>query len=273
MEQSIIKMISSLMSGMTFTESVSLISIVVAALVMGAKGMSQLTEFIKKTSGDNSSKNNKMNSIQNTNNEQILIQLSLIRDRLLAIETKQNNVQFEMPKELSNELQHLFKKIEDGNLEHITSQPNNSCLDHKDLIYTLKLENEQVIHLRPIRFKDTLEIAHLRQNITQKIHESGVPDMEAIALLSVKDLVSVIEKVDTKILNENKEVEVVSVTDRAFIEEWARSLKKKEVDSIISHVNTANEWGFNLSVNLKCRSCEETYSHNLELDPINFFSG
>lgn len=157
-------MISSLMSGMTFTESVSLISIVVAALVMGAKGMSQLTEFIKKTSGDNSSKNNKMNSIQNTNNEQILIQLSLIRDRLLAIETKQNNVQFEMPKELSNELQHLFKKIEDGNLEHITS--------HKDILKMISVLEDGLSIIKE-------KIAHIEQ-LLPNLKSDSKDDMKEV---------------------------------------------------------------------------------------------
>jgi hypothetical protein len=149
MEMSILKMIGNLMSSMTLTETVSLLSIVAAALFMGARGMVQLTEFIKKTSLDSSNRNPK-SVANNTNNEQILIQLSLIRDRLLAIETRQNNMHIEMPKELSSEIAHLFKKIDEGNAEHTAS--------HKDILKMISVLEDGVSIVKE-------KIAHLEQTL------------------------------------------------------------------------------------------------------------
>ena len=147
MELSLIKMIGNLMANMTPTESISLVSIILAAVIMGAKGILRLTDFIKKTSGVDSKSHKSQNSTS-PNNEQILIQLSLIRDRLLAIEMKQNSSHFEMPKELSNELSHLFKKIEDSHLEQTST--------HKDILKMISVLEDGLSIIKE-------KIAHLEQ--------------------------------------------------------------------------------------------------------------
>ena len=75
----------------------------------------------------------------------------------------------------------------------------------------------------------------------------------------LRDTISVIESVD-------------GIADEKMIEEWLRFLKKSMIDEILDYSAQINQWGFNLTVKLKCKDCGEEYDHNLDLDPINFFS-
>jgi DNA anti-recombination protein RmuC len=155
MEMSLIKMIASLMAGMSATESFSLIVIVLGALYIGATKALGFVEFIKKTSGQsNGQDSSKQQAATNitVNNEQVLIQLSLIRDKLNALELKlqqADSQKFEMPKELANELAHLFKVIEDSHNEHASS--------HKDILKMiatledgLAIVKEKISHIEQI---------------------------------------------------------------------------------------------------------------------------
>lgn len=155
MEMSLIKMIASLMAGMSATESFSLIVIVFGALYIGATKALGFVEFIKKTSGQsNGQDSSKQQAATNitVNNEQVLIQLSLIRDKLNTLELKlqqADSQKFEMPKELANELAHLFKVIEDSHNEHYAS--------HKDILKMiatledgLAIVKEKISHIEQI---------------------------------------------------------------------------------------------------------------------------
>ena len=155
MEMSLIKMIASLMAGMSATESFSLIVIVFGALYIGATKALGFVEFIKKTSGQSSGQDSSKQQASTNitvNNEQVLIQLSLIRDKLNTLELKlqqADSQKFEMPKELANELAHLFKVIEDSSAEHYAS--------HKDILKMiatledgLAIVKEKISHIEQI---------------------------------------------------------------------------------------------------------------------------
>ena len=154
------------------------------------------------------------------------------------------------------------------NLESIIMKPNNSMLDHKDSIYKLELEDGITVHLRPITFKDTIEVAHMRQILEQKMSELESPDMELIKSMVIRDLMSVIKSVEIENMGQK-----INVVNRDHIEEWVKKLPRTKFNLITAASEKSNDWGFNLSVQLKCRECGSEYTHNLELDPINFFSG
>jgi hypothetical protein len=146
------------------------------------------------------------------------------------------------------------------NIENIIINPNNLMLDHKDTIFDLDLSNGQKVTLRPVIFQDMIEMTHLQQAIEKSIAESGDPDPKIIQSAVVRDIMSVIQSVD-------------GISDTFMIEEWVRSLQKKYFNEIIERSKQCSDWGFNLTVDLKCKDCGEVFQHNLELDPINFFSG
>ena len=147
---SLIKMIGQLLAGMTATEAFSLIVIVMGAIYIGATKALTFVEFIKKTSGNNDTKAPQV--IQsNQNSEQLLIQLSLIRDKLNVIEQKQNNAdshKIEMPKELSSEISHIIKSIENGDKSHDQS--------HRDILKMIATVEDGLAILKE-------KIAHIEQ--------------------------------------------------------------------------------------------------------------
>ena len=147
---SLIKMIGQLLAGMTATEAFSLIVIVMGAIYIGATKALTFVEFIKKTSGNNDTKAPQV--IQtNQNSEQLLIQLSLIRDKLNVIEQKQNNAdshKIEMPKELSSEISHIIKSIENGDKSHEQS--------HRDILKMIATVEDGLAILKE-------KIAHIEQ--------------------------------------------------------------------------------------------------------------
>jgi hypothetical protein len=154
------------------------------------------------------------------------------------------------------------------NIEQIITVPNNKSLEHRDMLYKLKLENGQTVNLRPITFQDSIDIIQLRQEIEKIGFDSGQPDSGLLESLIVRDVLSAIESVTIDV-----EGKPVTIDDRNKIDEWIRSLQKTFIDQIIAQSQKSSEWGFNLNVDIVCKDCGKKYQHDLELDPINFFSG
>jgi len=146
------------------------------------------------------------------------------------------------------------------NIENLVLTPNNAILDHRDVLYYVDLPNGQKVKLRPVVFQDAIDMNHLQQSIEKSMSDTGNPDPAIIESTVIRDIMSVIESVD-------------GISDKAQLEEWARSLPRKYFDQIIKQSQDTNQWGFNLTVKLKCKDCGEEYPHNLELNPVNFFSG
>ena len=146
-----------------------------------------------------------------------------------------------------------------SNIESITMVPNNSILDHIDMLYSATLSNGQSFKLKPVTFQDAIEMSHLQREIETSIAEKGSPDPTQVDKSIVKDIMAVVSSVE-------------GITDPIMIEEWVRALQKKYITEIIDASIASNGWGFNLSVPLTCKDCGDVYTHNLELNPINFFS-
>lgn len=153
-------------------------------------------------------------------------------------------------------------------LDVIINAPMNEILEHRDMIYSIDLDNGQTVKLKPVVFTDSIDMLLLRQGVTTKELNNPATvtnkDMEDIV---VRDLMSVIQSVSTG------GTDSVEVTDKKMISEWIRVLSKKHIDLIIEAATKSSEWGFNMTTTLKCKDCGEDYQHNVELNPINFFSG
>jgi hypothetical protein len=153
-------------------------------------------------------------------------------------------------------------------LEPIISNPRNDSLEHRDVLYTLDLDNGQIIRLKPVIFIDAVDMLLLRQAVSKKELDNPATvtnkEMEEIV---IRDIIAVIESVSTG------EPDSVTVTDRKMITEWIRALSKRHIDLIIEAANRSADWGFNMVTKLTCKNCGAIYDHNIELNPINFFSG
>ena len=146
------------------------------------------------------------------------------------------------------------------NVENIVSEPNNKCLEFVESIYKTTLSNGQEVKLRPVIFQDMIDMNQYQIQIDKSLNESGFVNENLVQAAAIRDLLSVI-------------TEVEGISDHELINEWARRLPRKYVSEIMDYVAKIDQWGFNLTVQLKCKDCDQTYVHNLELDPINFFTG
>lgn len=153
------------------------------------------------------------------------------------------------------------------NLEPILSNPNNSQLAHRDISYYVKLDNDQHVFLKPPTFLDAVDIVMLRNMIDQKTANGESITSVDLSEIMVKDLLAVIKSVSADSDPNNL------VTDKKFIEEWIRTISKNYMERISDTAMKASEWGFNFDVKLKCKDCGSEYTHQMELNPVNFLLG
>jgi hypothetical protein len=154
-------------------------------------------------------------------------------------------------------------------LDTILVNPRNDCLVHKDMMYQVDLNNGQRVILNPVKFQDSMDIMLMRQELARKQRDNIPVETTDYELLIIADLLCVIEAVEDTALDGK----IIRVTDRNLIAEWARALTKKHTDMIIKAANESAEWGFEFKVPVTCKDCGEEYSHEIELNPVNFFSG
>jgi len=154
------------------------------------------------------------------------------------------------------------------NLETIINDPRNQVLDHKDVLFSIELDNGQEVELRPVLFSDSIDMLLMRQQVAKK--EVSAPNLittQEMEDIVVRDIMSVIKSVSTG------GSDSVKIVDSKKIDEWIRILPKRYMDLIIEAAIRASDWGFDFHVKLKCKDCNEEFDHSMELNPINFLSG
>ena len=147
-------------------------------------------------------------------------------------------------------------------LEEIISKPNNESLNGSvDILFSIKLENGQDVKLKPISFEDSLKIIHTSQEIDGKMRKNDLDGYgKALGELTLLDTLSIIKQVD-------------QTTDIKMIKEWLDTVPKPYINAIQKQYKEAMNWGFDLKYDLTCKDCKTKYNHDLELNPISFFSG
>lgn len=152
----------------------------------------------------------------------------------------------------------------DINLDEIISEPNNKMLEHRETHFKCELSNGQIVKLKPLSFLDSVEQQLMRTAIAKKEVEQETVTHQDMERLIISDLMAVIESVQSG---------DVTVTDKNHIIEWLKKLPKSMVDKIVLASQTASEWGYNFNRKIVCKDCGKPYMHDLELNPVNFFTG
>lgn len=120
--------------------------------------------------------------------------------------------------------------------------------------FSVKLPNDQVVNIRPIRFGDFTKIM---QNLNNEMDSDITPEQ-------VRD--SVIDAVADVI------VDVDGVTDRDFILEWLAGIPPQFTKMINDKVNKSSDWGPDFDITVKCKDCGEEVKFNAPLNPLSFFT-
>lgn len=164
MDLNLIKVLGNLLSDMTITEAVSLLSMLGGALWVAIKSALRFNEYIQKSRAPAPISN--ITPANDAMHEQILIQLQLTKDKLIGIESKIDDQNFSMPKELATELAHMYKKLEDIHNEHVTA--------HKDIGKTVidNLDNIAVMKEKIINIENS--IPRIKADIKESLKEVQV---------------------------------------------------------------------------------------------------
>lgn len=146
----------------------------------------------------------------------------------------------------------------------IISNPRNERLGADSLLFTVAMPNGQIAQLKPVTFQDTLNLMTIRQQINQiEMKQQPVP-REMLEGMIINDISAVISYVEDQ---------GVKVADRKQIEEWIRVLPKTYTDVIVAGSERSNDWGYDFKVTLSCQDCKNQYDYDLDLNPVNFFTG
>lgn len=159
----LLKVLGTLLSGMSPTEAASLIGLIATSIIVAVKSAFRFNEYIQKGRAASQAATPAVNGGNESAHQQILIQLQLTKDKLVAIESKVDDQKFSMPKELATELNHMFKKLEEIHSEHVGA--------HKDIGKTVNDSLDTVAIMKEKITNIELALPHLKNELKEAIRE------------------------------------------------------------------------------------------------------
>jgi hypothetical protein len=119
-------------------------------------------------------------------------------------------------------------------------------------LYSITLQNGQVVKLRPNRYQQVLDMIKLNEGKTTITAEDQRRNLTMM-------LLGVIESVD-------------GITDVAKINEWITRISSPIVNRIAEKVESVNDWGPNLRWKCVCKDCQTEFEVEVPINPISFFT-
>jgi len=140
----------------------------------------------------------------------------------------------------------------DVNLESMVTSTKVLTKEQYQLMFTVKLPNDQVVQLHPLEWQDAVELLQAAS--------SSETTGEEVNKLFTKNILSLISSID-------------GISDREMISQWVKLAPAPYVKLIQDAVNNGLEnWGTDFMANIKCKDCGEEYIFPLDLNPASFFS-
>jgi hypothetical protein len=121
-----------------------------------------------------------------------------------------------------------------------------------DQLYTVTLQNGQVVKLRPNRYQQVLDLIKVNEN---KVAITADDQRRNLSMM----LMGVIESVD-------------GITDVAKINEWITRISSPIVNRIAEKVESINDWGPDLRWKCACKDCGAEFEVEVPINPISFFT-
>ena len=116
-------------------------------------------------------------------------------------------------------------------------------------LYTVTLENGQVVKLHPSKFKDVL-------TMYQDVSFETTPEEELA--MNVFIIKSVISSVD-------------SITDDKHIEEWIQKISAGWLKALTDTISNTSDFGPDFALKTKCKDCGKSIEIQTPVNPISFF--
>lgn len=136
-------------------------------------------------------------------------------------------------------------------VEEMVTSMVNLTQERIDSLYTMTLENGQVVKMQPIRYKHVLQLLKMNEN-KQTL---TIEDQEKNLLTN---LLNVIVSVD-------------GIEDKKMIAEWARAISPRMMNSLAEAIDRSQDWGPQTAKTVKCKDCGEDLLIEIPINPISFF--
>jgi len=117
-------------------------------------------------------------------------------------------------------------------------------------IYTMKMENGQVVKLHPSKFKDIIKM----YQDTETLNTTPEAELD----LAVFAIGSIIYSVD-------------DITNKQQIAEWIREIPAGWLGELSSIIEKASDFGPNYTLKTACKDCGEPIEIHTPVNPISFF--
>jgi len=118
-------------------------------------------------------------------------------------------------------------------------------------LFSLELDNGQVLKLRPANLKNVLGIYQSTMNVDDE-------SIDTISKNIFDTMVAMIESVD-------------GITDSEMISEWVRTISAGWVHQIGDTIDKVSDWGPTFDVTIKCKDCGKEMTINTPINPLAFF--
>lgn len=121
-------------------------------------------------------------------------------------------------------------------------------------LFTVKMDNGQIVTLRPPRFGDMVALWQSMQN------KNDVKDIdfEKLKETLVESVVSMIH-------------DVSEITDKEQIKEWIRKIPVSWTYKISEAINMISDWGPDFKTSVVCKDCNKSFELQTPVNPIAFF--
>ena len=136
-------------------------------------------------------------------------------------------------------------------VEEMVTSMVNLTQETIDTLYTVTLENGQVVQMQPIRYKHVLQLLKMNEN-KQVL---TVEDQEKNLLTN---LLNVIISVD-------------GISDKKQIAEWARAISPRMMNQLAEAIDRSQDWGPQTAKKVKCKDCGDELTLEIPINPISFF--
>ncbi len=118
--------------------------------------------------------------------------------------------------------------------------------------FSVKMPNDQVVALKPISFKQFVNVMQL-SNTEENL------DAEELRDIMVDSLANIIISVD-------------EVKDKEMIKEWLAQVRPQFLRRINDHIDKTLEWGPEFTTTVKCSDCGEEVEVVAPMNPLAFFT-
>jgi hypothetical protein len=120
-------------------------------------------------------------------------------------------------------------------------------------LYTLTLDNGQIVKLQPLRYKHVIEI--LQKNQNKK--ELTADDIKSNLMINLLNLI----------------VSIDGISDKQLITEWIKKAPTSYINKIAVKVESSSDaWGCDFVTELTCKDCNEKFKVEIPINPVNFFT-